>query len=121
MGETDVKPNLQDITDYKLMTLKECFDAVGWTYEENGSVFTNITCGCGKRATFYTFIGVESVECDACGISIKNAFSMLPTGNATCTILDPDDYIVDENRHWFAITKEGGILLDRNKTAKEVE
>jgi hypothetical protein len=47
-----MKQNLQEVTDYKVMNVKECFDALNWSYEDNGESYDNISCDCGGELEF---------------------------------------------------------------------
>lgn len=102
--------NLQDITNFKVMNIKECLDALEWNYEDTGSgTYNNIACPCGGKLEFRGFIGTEIVDCQKCGKLIVNLFSPIQVSNTSCTILNPKDFDVYENRRWIAIDGNGGI------------
>ena len=95
------------------MNLKECFDALGWTYSEKEGGYNNIQCACGGEMDFSGYFGTEVIECKSCQKYMVDLFSPIRTGNATCTVLKPSEYEMDENRHWIAIDGAGGILVEQ--------
>ena len=101
---------LQSTTDFKVMDIKECLDALGWHYKEDGDNYSNITCPCGGEMEFSGFIGTEVIACKKCGKRMVDLFSPIQTGNATATILDPKKFEIEGNRHWIADNREGGIM-----------
>ena len=102
---------LQEITDYKVMTAKECIDALGWSYTQKGPSFEDITCTCGKLVQISGYIGVEILECPECGKHMVNLFSPIPVSSGTCAVLSPEVYEVEDNRYWIAVDGKGGIKL----------
>lgn len=39
-----MKPKLQKVTLLKVMTVKECLDALNRTYDENEDIYEDVTC-----------------------------------------------------------------------------
>lgn len=106
------KRNLQDATDFKVMNIKECLNALGWKYTEDGDNYNDISCPCGGELEFSGFVGTEVIECQKCGKKMIDLFSPIQTGNATATILDPNNFEVIENRHWIVDDNNGGIKAE---------
>jgi hypothetical protein len=104
-----MKKSLQDVTDFKVMNIKECLDSLGWTYTDDGENLNYITCPCGGELEFRGFFGTEVIECDKCGKHMVDLFSPIPVTSGSCSILNPKDYEMVENRHWIAIDGNGGI------------
>jgi len=107
-----MKEKLQSVTDYKVMSFKECVKSLGWSLEENEEYY-QITCDCSNSHIVYSgFIGTEVIRCENCGKEMTDLFSPIRAGNATCSILNPSDYEfeVDEDgngRYWIGnIMKE---------------
>jgi len=107
-----MKKNLQEVTDYKVMNIKEGLDSLGWTYETNeeSESYDNISCPCGGELEFSGFIGTEDIECNKCGKHMVDLFSPIPVSCGLCTVLKPSDYELVNNRHWIAIDGNGGIM-----------
>lgn len=103
--------NLQEETDYKVMNVKECLNALGWSYDEEEGSYANIKCSCGSEIECSGFFGTERCECNKCGKYMVDLFSPIRVSNSTCAILEYSDYEVKENRHWIAIDRAGGIKL----------
>jgi hypothetical protein len=107
---------LQDVTDFKVMSFKECISELGWNLHEDEESF-NVECNCGNSQIEYSgFFSTEVVECQNCGKRITDLFSPLQTGNATCTMLNPKDYEIEKDlggndRYWIAEDRSGGIKL----------
>lgn len=102
---------LQDNTDYKVMTAKECIDALGWSYTQKGTILEDIKCTCGNLVCTSGFIGVEKIECPKCGKYVVDLFSPIPVSSGACAVLNLEDYDVEDNRYWIAIDGNGGIKL----------
>lgn len=107
------KKPLQSVTDYKVMDIKECFDALGWDYKDGGDNYSDISCPCGGEMEFSGFVGTEVVRCKKCGKKMVDLFSPIMTGNATATILDPEKFEIEGDRHWIAIDGNGGIMAEK--------
>ena len=108
-----MKKNLQEVTDFKVMNIKECLDALEWNYEDNeeSDTYDNISCPCGGELEFSGFLGTEVIKCNKCGKRMIDLFSPIQTGNSTATILDFNQFEITENRHWIADNKNGGIKI----------
>ena len=105
-----MKKKLQEVTDYKVMSVEEAMTAVGFMWEETEDCYNNITCSCGGSIECRGFIGTESISCNKCGKEVVDLFSPIPVSNSTCTVLNPSDYdIEDGNKYWIAIDGNGGI------------
>ena len=101
------------------MSLKECFDALGWTYNENDGGFNNIECPCGGELSFNGFFGTEVIECDKCGKCTTDLFSPIQVSNSTCTVIKPSEYDYSDGKHWIVTTNGGGILYDNGTDSQE--
>ena len=112
-----MKSNLQEVTDFKVMNIKECFDALGWKYneDEESDKYVDISCPCGGELDFRGFIGTEVIECQKCGKHMVDLFSPIPVSNSTVSILNSKDYEMVENRHWIAIDGNDGIKIELEK------
>lgn len=105
-----MKNKLQEVTDYKVMSIEEAMTALGFTWEENEDCYNNITCSCGEAVKCSGFIGTERLNCDKCGKEVLDLFSPIQTSNSACTILKSSDFeIEDGNKYWIAIDGNGGI------------
>ncbi|MDD3041246.1 hypothetical protein [Bacteroides sp.] len=109
-----IRGRLQDATDYKLMTIKECLDALGWNYVTNGDRFEEITCPCSNIAVeFSGFVGTDHLECPKCGKFMTDMFSPLQVTSGSCIVLSSKEWEMDdERRHWIANNKAGGIKIN---------
>jgi len=109
-----IKGKLQDVTEYKLMTVKECLDTLGWKYITNDDMYEDITCPCSNVAVECSgFFGTEHVECPTCGKSMTDLFSPIQVTSGSCTVLYASEWEMDaENRHWVAIDGSGGIKIE---------
>lgn len=105
------KKSIQEVTDYKVMSLLDCMQALGWTYRETETKYEDVTCSCGCKVDLGGFIGVEDLTCPNCGKQILDITSPIPTGNATVGLIDFDEYEIEGNKYWIAIDNEGGIKL----------
>ena len=107
------KVKLQEATDYKVMSIKECINALGWETEEDDE-HVKVKCNCGNSDISYSgFFGTEVVRCKSCNKHITDLFSPIRTGNATCTVLDPNNFEVEKDsegndRFWIA----EGIMIN---------
>lgn len=108
------KGRLQDVTEYKLMSVKECLDALSWEYAESDVGFVEITCPCEHVLVECSgFVGVDHVECPKCGKSMTDMFSPLRVSSGSCVVLDMNDWEMDaQRRHWIANNKAGGIKIN---------
>jgi hypothetical protein len=106
-----MKKNLQETTDYKVMGVKECLDALGWSYYITEESFNNIQCPCGGEMDFRGFIGTEIIECLGCGKHMIDLFSPIPIENGVCSIFIPKDYEIEGDKHWIVIDNNGGIKI----------
>ena len=102
---------LQEITDYKVMRAKECMDALGWRYKINGDRVDDVTCTCGEQVQASGYLGIEKIECLKCGKQMVDLFSPIPSSPVGFVALNPDDYELEEGRHWIAVDGKGGIKL----------
>lgn len=115
-----MKRKLQEVTDFKVMSFKECAAALGWNVEEEADCF-KVTCDCGNSHIRYSgFIGTEVIECSNCGKTMTDLFSPIPTGNSTCGILSASDFDIEKDedgyeRYWVANDTKGGIKVEQNK------
>lgn len=109
-----IRGKLQDVTDFKLMTVKECLDALGWKYVTNGDMFEEITCPCSDIAVKCSgFFGTEYVECPKCGKSMSDMFSPLKVTSGSCVVLYESEWETDdEHRNWVANDMTGGIKIN---------
>lgn len=109
-----IKGKLQDVTDYKLMTIKECLGVLGWEYISDGDSFDNITCPCSNVDVECSgFFSTEQIECPKCGKSMTDMFSPIQVSNGLGTVLKRKEWEMDEqNRHWIAIDGSGGIKIN---------
>lgn len=105
-----LKKNLQEATPYKVMTVIECLQSLDFTYDEEGTSITNIKCSCGTKAILEGLLGAERIYCPNCKKAILDITSPVPTGNATCGVLDLEDYDIDTDKHWIALDEKDGIL-----------
>lgn len=104
------KQRLQEVTEYKVMSVKECLNALEWTYTEEENNYKNITCPCGGEMEFGGYLGTETAECLKCGKHMVDLFSPIQVSSSSCAILNPDDYELDGNRHWIVVDGNGGIM-----------
>lgn len=103
-----MKQNLQEITDFKVMSVEEAMKSLGFTWEEIGDCYKNITCSCGEPVICSGFIGTESLRCDKCNKEVLDLFSPIPVSNSTCGVLNPNDFEIEEgNKYWIAIDDKG--------------
>jgi len=99
-----MKKNLQDVTDLKVMNIKECLDSLGWDYTQSGeSNYNNISCPCGGELEFRGFIGTEVIECLKCGKHMVDLFSPIQVTSGSCSVLNISDYEIIDNKHWVVI------------------
>ena len=108
-----IRGKLQSVTDYKLMTVKECFAALGWSYTESGKTCENIQCSCGGgKVSCSGYFGTERLECKQCGKEMLDLFSPIQTTNNAFTVLDYQEWELDEEgRCWVAMDTDGGIKI----------
>lgn len=106
-----MKKKLQEVTEYKVMSVEEALKALEFTYSEDDSGYlTNITCKCGAKAELSGFIGCESIRCDLCDKEVLDLSSPIPTSNSTVGLIDLDEYEVEDGlKYWIAIDGKGGI------------
>jgi uncharacterized protein YutD len=111
------KEKLQNITDYKVMNIKECLDALKWNYNYNETTdtYNDITCPCGGEMKFSGFFGTEVIECNKCKKSMTDLFSPIQNSNSTCTFLNSKNFEIEDNRHWVANDGNGGIKIEVSK------
>lgn len=109
-----IRGKLQNITDYKLMSLKECFDALGWMYVKTEDGYEEITCPCQNVPVDCSgFFGTEQIECPKCGKSMTDLFSPIQVSSGSCAVLRPSEWEMDEERrHWVANDNSGGIKIN---------
>lgn len=102
------KKNLQNFCEYPVLNAKEALDYLGWEYTDDGNGnYSDIKC-CGELIECTGFFGgTEDLECKKCGKHIHDLFGVTQITNSTCTILNPKDFEVEENRHWVAIVPNG--------------
>lgn len=101
----DNKPKLQSVINYPLMDIKAALTEAGFSYEKSDASYTNIKC-CDELCTCSGFFGTESIECEKCGTIIQDVFGVLQVGNSTATMLNPDDYDIDDFRkHWIVLKR----------------
>lgn len=109
-----MKPKLQSVTDYKVMSLMECARALNWKVEEDETKLY-FTCDCGKSEITYSgFFGTEVIECENCKKRITDLTSPIQTSNSTCSILKISEYEIEKDkdgndRFWVADDGKGGI------------
>ena len=106
------KRKLQEITKYKLMDVKDCLNALGWTYTEREHFYDNIKCSCGKEVEIYGFFGAENLFCLDCGKEIVDMTSPVRTSNSTYGMIDTDKFEIEGNKYWIAKDGNGGILYE---------
>jgi hypothetical protein len=97
--------NLQDITDYKVMGVEECFDALGWSFD-------NVTCSCGTKLECSGIVYTDHIVCPTCHKRAIDLFSPLYNSGAAL-LLDCDKFEDRGKKHWIAIDNNGGITYDR--------
>ena len=108
MSQIETKRPLQEaFQEHQLMTPKECFDALGWTYVETEGDFTDICC-CGEKVTFSGWIGSEHAHCAKCHKGMQDVTGVLPSGNGTVTTVDFDRFeIPEDGRVWIPVNVWG--------------
>ena len=105
-----MKKKLQEVTDFKVMSIEEAMSSLGFTWKEEDGYYKNITCSCGEEVECIGFIGTERLICNKCNKEVVDLFSPIPTSDSTCGVLNPNDYeIEDDTKYWIAIDGKGGI------------
>lgn len=107
------KPELQTVTNFRVMSAEECFDALGWSYtiRIEAESYSDISCPCGGEIEASGYFGTDIITCKSCGKSMADLFSPIPRGNHA-VILSPDDFEWSDGRHWVAYDGEDGIMLE---------
>lgn len=104
------KKNLQEVTDYKLMTVGDALMSLGFTWEDTSNRYENIRCSCGELAKLWGFWGCESISCETCKKEILDVSSPIVMSNSTVGIIDFEEYEPDNPQaFWIAIDGKGGI------------
>lgn len=108
---------LQDIINHKCMSVKECFNALKWTFIENGEEYEDIKCPCGGELMFIGFFGTEKIECDKCGKHMQYLYSFLPVSNSTATCVSRSEYECEKDnegndRCWVAINPNENRVVE---------
>lgn len=107
---------LQDVTDFKVMSFKECVSELGWTLcEDEESIYVECNCG-NSRIEYSGFLGTEVIECHSCDKRMTDLFSPIQTRNSACVMLNPKDYEIEKDaegndKYWIAENGIGGIKL----------
>lgn len=92
---------LQDaFPDYRLGTIKECLDMLGWQYTETEERYDGITCDCGATVKTGGWVATEHAWCPACGKGMQDLTGVLPTGNSTAGFIDHNEYDLSDHRVW---------------------
>ncbi len=112
-----MKPKLQSITDFKLMSLWECAKALNWGITEDDKT-CHFTCDCGAGKIRYSgFFKTEVIECENCGKRITDLTSPMMIGNSTCAMIKASEYELEKDeegndRFWVAEDGKGGIKIE---------
>ena len=78
--------------EYELLSAWECFDALGWSYDEVPYGAENITC-CGQHVSSGGWIGTEHFHCKRCGKAMQDMTGILPAGkNSAGSVCSRDDF-----------------------------
>ena len=113
------KKNLQDLTDYKVMTAKECLDKLGWKYTETEKGYEDIKCSCGKEVECSGFFSTERIECPDCNKRMADMFGVLITGNSTATMLDPNDFDISDKKYWIVANDGNAGIMEKQEDKHE--
>ena len=105
------KRKIQEVTDYKVMTLADCMVALGWQYKYKDGMYEDIQCSCGGLVEANGFIVVEVLSCPVCNKKILDITAPMPHSKVTVDLIDLDMYEVEGEKFWIAIDGNGGIKL----------
>lgn len=108
-----MKEKLQTITDFKLMEVEEAMRALGFTWDETETQYTNLTCSCGEPLQCYGFFGTENISCPKCNKYVQDMTAPTRVSNATVGMVDTDKYKIEGNKFWIAVDGKGGIKLEK--------
>ncbi len=109
-----MKPKLQSVTNYKLMSLLECAKALNWNIREEDDTYY-FTCDCSSsKINCSGFFETEIISCENCKKRIVNMFSPICKSNSTCVILRSSEFEIEQDEDgndkiWIADDGKGGI------------
>lgn len=104
-----MKKSLQEVTDYRVMSVEEAMKSLGFTWTESENSYDNITCSCGEAVECTGFIGTEVIRCNKCNKEVVDLFSPIATSNSTVGVLNIDNFEYTDAEYWIAVDGKGGI------------